>query len=251
VARGAVWADTAADAVAASQLTVVCVMDAAAMGVVLDPLDETLRGRALVNLTSTTPDQARQRAAWASESGIAYLDGAIMTPTPSIGQDTALVLYSGGEAAYDAHRQTLANLGGTPTYLGDDPGRASAYDVALLDMFWTSVSGLVHGLALARAEGVTASALAPYARQVFGLLPDMGDRFARHVDDGHHPGERSTIDSAAAGIAHIRRTGKAHGMDTGSLAAALAIVRRAIDDGHGSDGLSRLVEVIGETVATG
>jgi 3-hydroxyisobutyrate dehydrogenase-like beta-hydroxyacid dehydrogenase len=242
IARGAAGAPTAADAVAASPLVVVCLRDDAAVHATLDP--EALRGRTLVNLTSTAPEQSRRRAEWARDRGIAYLDGTVLTPTPTIGQSSALVLYSGPEDVYEAHRPVLASLGGTATYLGEDPGRAAAFDVSLLDIFWTSVSGLAHGLALARAEGISGAELAPYAQSVFSLLPEMATRFARQLDDGDHPGERSTIASAAAGLEHVIGTARTHRMDAGVLAASRAVVQRALDAGHGDDGLSRLAAVL-------
>ncbi|MGH3380992.1 MAG: NAD(P)-dependent oxidoreductase [Actinoallomurus sp.] len=243
-ARGATRAATVAGAVAASPLVITCLLDDAAVHATLDPVAEALRGRTLLDLTSTAPAQARRRAEWARDRGVGHLDGAIMTPTPTIGQPSALVLYSGPEDLYQAHRPALASLGGTATYLGADPGRAAAFDVTLLDVFWTSVSGLVHGLALARAEGISGEEFAPYASTVFGLLPEMATRFARQLDDGDHPGERSTVASAAAGIEHVIETARAHAMDTGVLAASRAVVRRAVDAGHGADGLSRLAGVL-------
>lgn len=245
VARGATGAATAADAVAAGPLVVACLLDDDAVNAALDPVPFGSE-KTLVNLTSTSPEQARQRAAWARERGIAYLDGAIMTPTPSIGRPSALVLYSGPEETYRTQGPALASLGGTATYLGEDPGRAAAFDVALLDIFWNSVGGLVHGLALARAEGISGGELAPYAESIFGLLPEMMTRFARQLDDGVHPGERSTITSAAAGIEHIIATAEARGIDTGVLAASRALIRRAEQAGHGADGLSRLAAVLAE-----
>lgn len=248
VARGATGAATAADAVAAGPLVVACLLDDDAVHAVLDPVPFGSE-KTLVNLTSASPEQARQRAAWARERGIAYLDGAIMTPTPSIGRPSALVLYSGPEETYRTQGPALASLGGTSTYLGEDPGRAAAFDVALLDIFWNSVGGLVHGLALARAEGISGGELAPYAESIFGLLPEMMTRFARQVDDGVHPGERSTITSAAAGIEHIIATAEARGIDTGVLTASRALIRRAEEAGHGADGLSRLAAVLAEPAA--
>jgi 3-hydroxyisobutyrate dehydrogenase-like beta-hydroxyacid dehydrogenase len=248
VARGATGAATAAGAVAAGPLVVTCLLDDDAVHAVLDPVAFG-GGRTLVNLTSATPEQARRRAAWARERGIAYLDGTIMTPTPTIGRPSALVLYSGPEETYRTQAPVLASLGGTATYLGEDPGRAAAYDMALLDIFWHSVGGLVHGLALARAEGISGGALAPYAESIFGLLPEMTTRFARQLDEGVHPGERSTIASAAAGIDHVIATAEVHGIDAGTLTASRALLRRAVEAGHGADGLSRLAATLARPAA--
>jgi 3-hydroxyisobutyrate dehydrogenase-like beta-hydroxyacid dehydrogenase len=243
VERGATRSPTVTEAL--GPLVIVCLQDDDAVHEVLDPVAHALRGRTVINLTSVSPEQARTTATWATGQGIDYLSGAIMTPTPIIGQPSALVLYSGPEDLYLADQNTLASIGGTATYLGDDPGRAAAYDVALLDIFWTSVTGLLHGLALARAEGIAGSEFAPYAQQIFGLLPEMTARFARQADEGNHPGDRSTIASAGAGLDHIIETSRERHLDTGALAAAKAIVQRAIDAGHGGAGLSALVDTVG------
>ncbi|MDT0442585.1 NAD(P)-dependent oxidoreductase [Streptomyces johnsoniae] len=250
VARGALRAASAAEAARAARLIVICVLDYDAVHAVLEPIGTALAGRTLVNLTADAPDRARRTAAWAADRGIGYLDGAIMSPPGTIGEPSAVILYSGDEAVYAAARPVLAGLGGTATHLGgDDPGRAASYDVALLDMFWTAMSGAMHGLALARAEHISATDLAPFARGVLGLLPDIIEEFAGRVDAGRHPAEDSDITSAAAGMAHVRHVTEARGLDVGLIAAAEAMARRAIDAGHGGDGFSRLADTAASDTA--
>lgn len=238
---GASRASTPAEAISASELSILCVRGDAAVSAILDGLD--LTGRTLVNLTSGTPAQARTRAAQAK--GADYLAGAIMTPAPTVGTPAALVLYSGPEALYEKWAATLAALGGTARYLGTDPGRASAYDIALLDIFWQSVSGIVHGLALARAEGISGAELAPYGRSMVDLLPAMLTRFGEQLDAGEFPGTVSTIASAEVSLEHIAATSTEHGIDADALVAGLGLARRAISAGHGADGLARLADTLG------
>ncbi|KZE80781.1 dehydrogenase [Paenibacillus elgii] len=249
VAQGAALANTVVEAVAASPLVIICVLDYNAVNAILAPAGDTLKGRTLVNLTADTPERAREMAAWAAAQGFDYLDGAIMTPMPTIGHPTAVILYSGPEAVYEANRPALASLGGTASHLGTDPGRAAAYDVALLDIFWTSMSGYIHALALARAENIAAKDLAVYAQGIVHIMPNIMTEFARQVDDGHYPGEKSNIVSAAAGMEHIIHAAKARGIDASVLSAAHAVARRAIDAGQGADAFSRLAELYGKPSA--
>lgn len=244
VARGAVHAATAAEAVAASPLTVVCVIDYAAVETIITPVADALRGRTLVNLTADTPERARAMAAWAADHGIGYLDGSIMVPTEVIGTASAVVLYSGPQELFAEHRPVLEALGGTPRHLGADPGRAAAHDVALLDLFWTSMAGVVHAFALASAENIAAKDLASLAKGISALLPPIIEEFAENIDAGNHPGDDSTILSAAAGMDHIIEAARARGLDASVLSAARAIAQRAIDAGHGADGYSRLAETL-------
>ncbi|OZB93564.1 NAD(P)-dependent oxidoreductase [Paenibacillus sp. XY044] len=244
VAQGASLAGTAAEAAAASPLVIVCVLDYDAVHAIIRPLSDALRGRTLVNLTADAPFRARQTAEWAAEYGIHYLDGAIMTPTTTIGQNSAVVLYSGSEVVYQAHRHTLASIGGTSSYLGEDPGRAAAYDVSLLDIYWTSISGYIHALTLAKAESISAKELLPFAQGISSILPNIMAGLAEQVDNGQYPGHGSNLLSAAAGMKHIIETAHPHGIDTSVLTAANDIVLRAIEDGHGADGFSFLTEML-------
>ncbi|MFE3666994.1 NAD(P)-binding domain-containing protein, partial [Streptomyces sp. NPDC059164] len=72
VAEGAVSAATVAEAVAGSELVVICVATYANVTELLAPLGGELSGKVLVNLTTGTPEDARTTSSWASGHGIAY-----------------------------------------------------------------------------------------------------------------------------------------------------------------------------------
>jgi 3-hydroxyisobutyrate dehydrogenase-like beta-hydroxyacid dehydrogenase len=241
---GAVIAASVAEAVAASPLVVVCVIDYDATDAILDSAAGELKGRTVVNLTADTPERARRTAEWAAARGIDYLDGAIMTPTVTIGGPDAVFLYSGPRSLYDAHTPTLAALGGSATHLGEDPGRAAAYDVALLGMFWTAMTGIMHAFALAKAENIAAADLAAFARGITDLLSPSLDGIAENIDSGNHPGTFAALASAVASLEHIIHASERHGLDAGLLRAAHALGRQAVDDGHGGDDYSRLADTL-------
>ncbi|MFE0864216.1 NAD(P)-dependent oxidoreductase [Streptomyces rochei] len=246
VAKGAVSASSAEEAVAAAPLTVVCVVNYDASDAVLrqDAVTSALKGRTLVNLSADTPARSRDTAEWAGRHGIRYLDGAIMTPATTIGTDDAVFLHSGPEELYREHRPVLAALGGTHTHLGEDPGRAAAYDIALLDIFWTAMAGYTHALAVARAEGVTGTELAPFAQGIAAILPPLFAEFAADTDAGTYSGELNPITSAASTMAHVVHASEAHGIDASLMRVIEGQARRVIARGHGADGFTRVAEVI-------
>ncbi|KOV64875.1 dehydrogenase [Streptomyces sp. AS58] len=247
VSRGAVGAGSAAEAVAASGLVVVCVVNYDASDDILrqDAVVDALKGRTVVNLSADTPERARETGEWAARHGVRYLDGAIMTPTTTIGTPDAVFLYSGSEELYREHRPALDALGGTRTHLGEDIGRAAAYDIALLDIFWTAMAGYAHALAMARAEGITARELAPFAQGIGAILPPLFAEFADDVDDGTYSGELNPITSTVSTMAHVIHTSEAHGIDAGVMRAAEGQARRAIGLGHAADGYLRVAELLG------
>ena len=230
-------APTAAEAITASPLVVACVMDYRAVESIIDA--DALAGRTLVNLTGGAPSQAREMASWAADHGIGYLDGLIMAAPDAIGGPDATLLFSGPDDVYQAHRSTLAALGENATHVGADPGRAAGFDAAMLDAFWTSLSGIIHAFRLAAAEDIAPKAVADYMKVSTGLIPELIDVVAEHVTADDYPGDASTIDSAAASMDHVLHTIRTNGLDNGVLAAARADVQRAIDAGHGSAGITR------------
>jgi len=251
-ARGAVWTPSVAEAVAASPLTVVCVVDYDAVDSFLreDPVADALRGRTVVNLSADTPERAREMANWAAVHGISYLDGAIMTQNTVIGTAAGVFLYSGPAGLYARHQPVLEQLSGTHTHLGEEIGRAAAYDIALLDLFWTSMAGYAHALAVARAEGVTARELAPFAKGIPHILPAIFDQTAAEFDttDFTGSGADNPITSAASTMSHIVHTSESHGIDASLMRAAESLTRRVIGLGHGAEGFVRVAEVLGRGV---
>ena len=87
-----------------------------------------------MDLTSGTPQDARDTAASVTRLGADNVDGAVLAVPPAIGGPDAMLLYSGSRRAFEAHQPTLSRLG-TSTYLGSDTGLAALYDLALLLAF--------------------------------------------------------------------------------------------------------------------
>ncbi|WP_282782204.1 MULTISPECIES: NAD(P)-binding domain-containing protein [unclassified Nocardia] len=241
---GAVRGSSVADAVAAAPLVVVSLLNDAAVAETLRTAGPALRGRVLVNLTSSTPEQSRRRAEWATHHGADYVDGAVMAVPQGIGTAEALVLYSGSERGYRTAESALRVLAGQGTYLGADYGRAAAFDAALVSVFWLSFFGTSLGISLAEAEGIKGSELVSFVPAVVALLPEMMADTAEQVEAGHYPGHDTTIASASDAFASLRDLIARHGIDTGIVDAANAVFRRAVNAGHGADGLARIVPML-------
>ncbi|GGL57701.1 NAD(P)-dependent oxidoreductase [Planomonospora parontospora] len=242
-ARGATVAATAAEAVAASPLTVVCLLDQGTVREVLDPVAGAMRGRILVNLTNGTPRQAREDAEWAAGHGADYVDGGIMAVPPMIGRPEALVLYSGSPAAFAAHERTLGVLGGA-MHLGADPGLAALYDLALLSAMYGMFGGFLQALALTGSEKIPAAEFTPLAVSWLNAMMTSLPEMARAVDSGDHPAVGSNLGMQAAAYVNLLDASREQGVATGLVEPMRALLHRAVAAGHSGDGLSRLVELL-------
>ncbi|MFE7946923.1 NAD(P)-dependent oxidoreductase [Streptomyces sp. NPDC057426] len=241
VARGAVRAATVAEAVAASDLVVVCVLDHTAVRELLAPVADSLRGKALVDLTTGSPEQARDEARWAVEHGIGRLVGAVMTTPPGVGDSSNMILYAGAPELFAAHRATLAVLG-DPVDLGPDAGLASLYDAGLLGLMWSVFGGWLHATALAGADGVPARDFTAVATRWLSTVSWFMTGYAEQIDAGEYPGADATIDVQVAAIGHLLHAGEARGIDDRLPRLHLELMRAAVEAGHGGDSYARIIE---------
>ncbi|MFC8828641.1 NAD(P)-dependent oxidoreductase [Streptomyces sp. NPDC057137] len=243
VDRGAKLAATPEEAVAASPLIIACVLDHEALHAALDPAAGSLAGKALVNLTSGSPEQAHEAEVWARSHGADYLDGAIMTTPPGVGSPEMMFLYSGSRTVFEAHRPTLASLG-DPLHLGTDPGLASLYDAALLGLMWSAMTGWLHGTALVGAEKTEATAFTPVAIRWLSAVAGFLTTYASQVDAGHYPGDDATVDVQIAAIDHLLHASAARGIDNALPELLKATMERTRAAGHGSDSYASVIEVL-------
>ncbi|MFI2373374.1 NAD(P)-dependent oxidoreductase [Streptomyces sp. NPDC018833] len=243
VDRGARLAATAEEAIAASPLTIACVLDYQALHTVLAPVADALAGKTLVNLTSGSPEQAHEAVAWAQSHGVDYLDGAIMTTPPGVGTPEMMFLYSGSYAVFEAHRPILAALG-DPLHLGTDAGLASLYDAALLGLMWSTMTGWLHGTALVGAEKTPATAFTPIAIRWLTAVTGFLTTYAPQVDAGRYPGDDATVDVQIAAIDHLIHAAVSRGIDNTLPELLKAAMVRAKAAGHGSDSYASVIEVL-------
>ncbi|POM27081.1 tartronate semialdehyde reductase [Actinomadura rubteroloni] len=243
-AAGAVVAPSAAAAVAANRLVVVCLLDDASVGAALSGAD--LAGRDIVNLTTSTPAQARARAAWAAERGARFLDGGIMAVPPMIGVpgSGAYVFYSGPQDAFAAHREVLAVPAGT-TYVGDDPGFAALHDVALLSGMYGMFAGVAHAFALIRREKIAARSFAPLLSGWLTAMAASVAQTAEHLDAGDYTRDVvSNLAMQVAGAPTLLSTAEEQGVSPELITPYLKLMERRLADGHGDEDTTGVIDLL-------
>jgi 3-hydroxyisobutyrate dehydrogenase-like beta-hydroxyacid dehydrogenase len=241
VAQGARLAPTVGDALKAGSLTIVCVTDYPAVHEVLGGSDSELDGTTLVNLTSGSSAQAREAADWAEQRGARYLDGAIMAIPSAIGTAEAVILHSGPQPYFEAHKPALDALG-TLTYLGADPGMAALYDMAGLTMMWSVLNAWLHGTALLKTAGVDAGTYAPFAQQIAAGVAQWLPGYAEQIDSGSFPPVVSTLETDAWGMGHLIAESEAVGINAELPKLLKSMVDRSIAAGHGQEQYPVLIE---------
>ncbi|MFJ9388517.1 NAD(P)-dependent oxidoreductase [Nocardioides sp. NPDC101246] len=240
VGRGAGAADTVAEAVLASPVVIACLLDHSSVQKTLHLAVGELRGRTLVNVTTTTPNESRALASWAAEHGIDHLDGAIMAVPAMIGSRSGQIFYSGSRAAYDALLPTL-EVWATSEFHGEDAGLASLVDLAMLSGMYQMFTGFFHGAAMAATMGMSASDFAARQAPFLAAMAEELAGYAKVIDGGDYTvaGQQSLEFSD---LSHIVRASEEEGVAPSPIAAVQALISGQIAAGHGSEGLARIYE---------
>ena len=203
-----------------------------------------LQDSVLVQLTSGIPSEARELAEWASGHGIHYVDGKIIGYPSAIGTPDAAIFYAGSATAFESAKPLLAELGGDPLYVGDDPGHAAAVDGALImNMMSIYVANMV-GRAMCEAEGITSEAWSFFSAVMLGAAPALVGDLNILLDRKDFSGNEAALTTWAHGADLIRDGLAERGLDTALAACIAGLVHRTIERGHGDDGFAAIYEVV-------
>jgi 3-hydroxyisobutyrate dehydrogenase-like beta-hydroxyacid dehydrogenase len=243
--QGAVPEADLTRAVEASDLVLVCVLDSAAVLEVLDAVGDAVRGRTTVNLATGTPDEARVVADRVEQRGGFALDGVMMAVPAMIGTPEATILYGGSRNAHEQHTSTLLTMAGRSPFLGEDVGLPALYDVALLTMLYTTLTGWLQAFAVVGAGGVTAKEFLPHATSWFDnvVVADDPAAIADAVDRREYPDTvPSSLALNAAALRLLRDVQREIGVDSTVIEAISALADQGVAAGHGNDGFTSLIE---------
>lgn len=230
-------------AITASPVIVVCIDSNAVTDALLqtDRIKPHLAGRTVVQLSTSTPREASESAAWLSAQGVSYLDGAIHCGPNDIGTDSAQILLSGDEVAFERAAGLLASLGGDVRYLGTNVRAASVLDLAAVCEAYGRFMAVTHAACMCESEGIGLDDLA-------ALYPE--DSFSRRYANVIHSSDfdncTATLRIWESAAQRIRTQGRDAGINTDFPDYVASLFEKAIDAGYGEQHVMALVKVLRE-----
>jgi 3-hydroxyisobutyrate dehydrogenase-like beta-hydroxyacid dehydrogenase len=246
VREGAILASDPASAIAASPIVVVCVYDYKATEEILraEGVASALAGRVLIQLTTGSPQEARDSEIWARKCDAAYLDGAIQAAPSQMGRPDTPILVSGPLTTYQQAEPILKVFGGNITYLGEQIGAASAMDYATLSCLYGALLGFFHGARICEAEGFPVDS---YASLIAGITPTFGE-FLQHEGKVIHSGDFTTTESplriSVEATERIAQAARQSGINAEFPTFLSSLFQRANAAGYGNEELAAVIKVL-------
>ncbi|RRH83371.1 NAD(P)-dependent oxidoreductase [Variovorax beijingensis] len=242
--QGTVLAPNALAAVQASPVVLVCVADYAASRAILAApgVADALRGKVLVQLSTGTPQDARDD--WAALGGVAYLDGALLATPSQIGRPDTPLFISGEERALAACRPLLEAVAGNIQYMGEPIGNAAAWDLATLSCMFGAMSGFFHGVRICESEGLKVNA---FSQMIGAISPVLGEMIsaegeAIHAGSYGEP-ESSMATCAGSGRLFVKQAREA-GLDASFPDFLMALFDRSLNAGLANERLAAMIKVL-------
>lgn len=207
-------------------------------------IESALRGKVLVQLSSGTPDEAREMGSWARTRGIDYLDGAIMNYPIDIGKPQGTVLYSGPAELFDRLKPVLLAFGDNTLFVGKEIGQASATDIAGLSFAMGAMLGFLHGYIVYEAENLPVDG---YLQVVKTFMPAiqaaLGD-LCRKIQSKDYGNPQAALETWAVAPRELIGWCEKHGVNHTFADPQLRRIERTVKAGKGQMDFAYLYEVL-------
>ena len=246
VKDGAVLAPSAAAAVGASPIAIVCVEDYQVTRSILgtEAVAPALAGRVLVELSTGTPQDARDAEVWARERGADYVDGAIMATPSQIGRPDTPIFASGAETAFRRSEPVLKTLAGNLMYMGEPVGLASAWDLATLSCMFGAIFGFFHAARIFESEGLRVGDLGSMIADISPVLGEM----IKHTDDiiqaGTYENPESSVKTCTVAFELFVKHAREAGINAEFPAFGLGLFKKAMAAGYAEEDAAAVIKVL-------
>lgn len=248
VEKGAVLASNAAAAIAASPVIIMCVTNDAAARQIMTQNEEAFLGKLLVQLTTSTPQDARTGEAWAHQHNVRYLQGAITGSPASIGTPDAHILLAGAEDAYRNAEPLLRVLATKLDYKGEAVGLAPAWDMVMIMHYYGMFLSLFHSVQICQAEGIS-------LEEFITLLGAQGKGYEKwlveNINLGNYQDTSAPLELWANAIQFIARHARESGIDVGFTTLTSDLFQKAMAAGYGREEVSALFKVLKNNLVKG
>jgi 3-hydroxyisobutyrate dehydrogenase-like beta-hydroxyacid dehydrogenase len=246
VRDGATLAPDVASAVAASPVVLVCVDNYDVTRDIFAGPDvrSRLSGRVLVQLSTGTPQEARDSERWAQNAEAAYLDGAILAYPHQMGTPEAALLVAGMEATFRRCEPLLRSLAGGLTYVGEQVGAASALDCAALSFVFGGLLGALHGARICEVEGLRVDEFGSMLAELVPVLGGEVKQLTERIQADRYDGSQAAMRTYAAAAARLVQQARDGRVDPGFPAYASGAFQKGMTAGFGSEDLAALIKVL-------
>lgn len=247
---GASVASTTEQAAQESDVMVVCLLDHVATknAILSEEVGVALKGKTLVQLSTTTKDEVDELVKWTETYDIALLKGGIMVYPDDIRAGNGAILYGGSRKLFDELHPVLKAMGGRPTHVCDFPADVLAPISASYAFLYSALLSFLYGMAICHRGGVSVES---FTRDVIGSFISSGsllrylDNAGQAASNRRYDGElQATLDVWDDALRQTMTDIEAINIDTEILKPFKSLLERSSANGYGEQDIAAVVETL-------
>jgi 3-hydroxyisobutyrate dehydrogenase-like beta-hydroxyacid dehydrogenase len=242
VTQGAIYTADVSAAIGASDIIIICVTDYAITKNIL--AGQALEGKVLVQLSTGTPQDARDAELWAHARGASYLDGAILATPSQMGRPDTPIFLSGAASAWQKSEPVLKALAGTLLYMGEAAGAAAAWDLSILSSMFGMMTGFFQGALIMEKEGLRVDALGAMIAQISPVLGQMVKITSEDIQQENYSVPESSLEICIQTFELLIRQAKEAGINAEIPTFELHLFNKGRAAGYGQDKLAALIKTL-------
>jgi 3-hydroxyisobutyrate dehydrogenase-like beta-hydroxyacid dehydrogenase len=207
-------------------------------------IETSLRNKIVVQLSSGTPNEAREMEAWANRCAISYLDGAILGSPEWIGTPACTIFYSGPAEVFDRAKPVLTVFGDRTVFVGHEIGHASAFDMAVLTFGISAMLGFLQGQVLWQGENLPAGGFVETIKAMMPTVESVFTDMSRRVSSKDYSGDQASLEAYFVVTRQLISWCQQRGSDHTIPDAYVNVMQRAIQAGKSQADFACLFEVL-------
>lgn len=243
---GAVAVGDLAEAIVASTVVLVCVLDYPVLAGLLDTprIRKAVRGRTIIPMATGSPDEVELVADLLQPLGASVLDAKIMFFPAQVGAEDAELLLAGDEHAFRAYRGLLHDVGGICRYLGADVAAASVLYTAVWAYDFAARFAYMEAAALVQKSRLELADFEKSAALRTAQFPKQNQELSERFRSNDFEGDQATLDIYAEGMPPMLSTFRKQGMPALMLEAVGRYAEAAKKEGRGRQDVSVVFDTI-------
>lgn len=229
---GAEVAASAADAILASEVSILCIRTHKSTAELLRPISGTLAGKTVLQLSTGSAKEADDLVALLTRTGAGWLIGMINAYPGMIGKADAVILCASPENTGDKYGDVIRTLAGASEHIGSSPAAIPGLFAAMFTARQGFYFGLIYGAAVCRNSDVPLDVFVgqmPLTLKVAGLY---AENFQRKAPEQGYDDTEATLESYLGALNGILATYEETGTTDDFPRLMRDLTQRGFDQGN-------------------
>jgi 3-hydroxyisobutyrate dehydrogenase-like beta-hydroxyacid dehydrogenase len=244
LAEGAIAADTASEAIAASPVTITCVKSHPQTMEILKNAANALPGKTIIELSTGGAAEAEALTQMLEGAGAEWMVGIINAYPHMIGKEDTVLTVVSSEEQWDAYRPIVQTMGGASVRVGDKAGMLAALFAGLFTVRQGFMWGMIYGALACKKAGIPIQTFSDLVPISMGMMKPYYDYFAATAPEADYDDPPATMRTYAAALEDVLASFEALGARDELPRLFVDMAQKGMDAGLEDKALTAVIDVL-------